>query len=447
MAAENSLSGYEYYRELKEILSSRDAYRLAYMSNSEFNRDIGELARLQTSLRYSIPVIQGNMSMYEKTPPSEKDIMRRNTIQSVIDGLGLGDQFSVESVWRDKAAQERLVGIVESFIQEVGDVAKEAGNMRWSYFRYDDASSEDENAIRNAEEAANLLLKSCGPAYEGGYLHRYLAELLNGNTTMWSNWRRLYDDIVRSAVLLRGKMSSDYRILDRVDFGGLGLKKAELIADQVIKFHFKDRTMYFSATRSGYDRRIRDLESELSRGANTGGIAGKMDYVPEGTSFADSGFSVRELASLAHLTNYKIYARSVMLRRKTKDPQSLETALNSGDAEQAKSLLGGLTRNDKQEADGLVDEIMRLRRDAAKLFTMRMSLSPEQAGEFNVEYMVGGENGIAPLWEPNYNAMHARLEAQERKIPGLGVFDGIDDEAVNEAVRKMFPEIYGSQST
>ena len=399
---ESGQKGLENYNMFMDELSGSDTYRLAYMSNGEFQGEVANLTSFKATLQSYKSYIAKPSETTREIRGNDLQKARLNSAEGAIRVLGLSG-VTAEQVLSDKQTQKQVVSGLDSLIANVDAAIKQAGNVRWSYFQYGGDIAD--------EKAAEKFLYNYKDMLKGDLLEKHMNSLLVNSARGDPTSRKEYDDMVRCAVLLRGKMYDSYKILDKWDLAGIWLSDGQKVADRVIKFNYNnntDKSLFGGRyTRQGYANSFRNILDKLDVMAGN-----KSMYLKDGVDFANSGMTVRQLALSAQKVDANIWYNMLVLRGRVRDPNGLVDAVESGDTRRAEEMLK-FTQGDRNDSIAKLNEVMRLRGEAQKLSGVVSTLKqPQEYMEFLRNYIGLGQMGDVPSeWEPNFDAAKAQVIA------------------------------------
>lgn len=374
------------------------------LSNKRLEAEIWRLGAAIGSLKSARDYVAGNRSV----PGGIDDVegygmSMRQQAGAVLAFLGEGsDEASVNNILNDRAASQELARRIDGLIRDFQWAMDELPRMRRDFLARGNMmpKAEADSLIGGLEQYRN----------DRAGLTRYLDSLRNGSDAD----RQMYNRYVLAS-LRRAKVDSNGNIKDM--WSPFQSEASQPIEDSIIKFHFKDDPGFMSKRTSsaGYDERRAGVAAEMKRDA---GVAlSRIDYVPEGTAFSDSGISAADLGKAALAVDGEIHSiGSRLYKNEGLYSAGLMDAVNSGNQEAIDRVLASVPSANSPSVENDIKQLLALRKRAHGIVALVRTMDDDSQAVFQATYcgMTEGST-MAPYWE-NEDELRSVMQSLAPKL-------------------------------
>ena len=385
--AETMNQYFKHYYSLRDDIENKNGYRIANMSNAQWQNEYRALEYLQSGLRNAKDYLENKVR-----PKNEHEL----------ELLNLYVKYAEEGLGVQSGDTAQLIAAIDAAIPEIDNVKEQVMSVRSSYFKYDDDTYEgdEKNAIRD-KAAARRYLSGYVTAYKNGTLGDILSDLLY-NPQKGDEAMAQYNQMVRCAFLLRGRVNKRGNIKDYNDGGAWG-DDINKVADYILNYNYENNNAFTEATfgtrtRSGDER---GLGRRVDRyGRDAGAYINTLSHLPEGADYKSSGMSPENMASLALRLDSQIYYNLQVLKGRAGSARSLENAVNQLDSETLAEMFAQFLGYDMESANEKAQQIIDYKQRARQLAGIVKTLPPEKYMDFLDVYLaVSDRDASPPAWE------------------------------------------------
>lgn len=392
--AETMNQYFKHYYALKDDIANKNGFRIANMSNAQWQNEYTALNYLQSGLRNAKLYLENKVR-----PKNEHELNLYNLyVQYAYEGLGVQNGDSAQ-----------LIAKIDATIPEIENLKQQVMSARSGYFKYDDDTYEgdEKDAIRN-EDAARRYLSAYVTDYRNGNLGNVLSNLLY-NPQQGDAGLAQYNQMVRCAYLIRGKVNKNGNIKDVNDGRGWS-DEVNRVADYILTYNYENNnkfteTIFGTRTRSGDDRNLSGLMDEY--GKDAGAYMNTLSHLQDGADYKTSGMSPENMASLALRLDSQIFYNLQTLKGRVGNASSLDNAVNQLDAEALSKLFAQFLGYDMESANEKASQIIEYKQRAKQLASIVKTLPPEKYTDFLAVYLgADDDKAMPPVWEDKDAAMN-----------------------------------------